>query len=523
MAKENKEIDREYEVVIIGAGIGGLTCGTLLAKNGMKTLIVEQHSKPGGYVSSYKRDGFTFDVPHLIPGCGKDGDVGKILSYLSIDKDIEFIETDPFVKFIYPEHTVRVPRDINEYERMLKKLFPKEFRIHDYFETLMKIWLETHRMPPVSLSESTISASFPTIFKYRNKTFKDLLDEYLNDPKLKAIVSTQCGFLGLPPSKIAACSMAIMLMAYHTGGAWYPRGGYQVLSDIFANGFKRYGGYLLLNKRVTKVLIENGSATGIELVDGRKIKAKYVISNADTRLTFLQLVGEEHLQQDFVEKIKSMELSMSGFVVHLGVDMELEELDLKYATIGYNPSYDTAEKKFMLAKNNDIPDADSMGFGLSVPSLKDPDSNLAPEGKHCLDIILFPVPYHYKNDWMTEEGKKRGEEYKKLKAQVAKELIKAAEKVIPNLSKHIEVKEIATPMTYERYTLSSEGAWYDIAQTPEQAGVNRLKVLPYRTQIDGLYLTGSSVSGSGMMANIISGFMTTNHLLGGKLLRILAR
>lgn len=496
-------MEKEYDAIVVGAGLGGLVCGTTLAKEGWSTLVLERHARPGGYCTSFVRKGFTFDIPECTGGCGPDGDVGKIISYLGLNKDIDFVEKDPFHKYIYPEHTIKVPVDVERYERELSQLFPSESGIHDYFETLEKMWHETHGW-----------GDTPTISRYRNKTFQNLLDDYLSDSKLKAIVSSAWGYVGLPPSMVDAVSLAIALVSYHDG-AYSPQGGYQKLADAFANGLKRDGGTLSLRTQVTKIIIEGGKAVGVALEDGTQIKAKHVISNADTKLTFLRLVGEEHLEKGFAQRIKNLKMSKSGFVVHLGVDMDLTDLDLKYGTIIYYPSYDIEQGFIAFEKNEIITDIDKKGFfGLSVPSLGDP--SLAPPGQHCLHILLL-APYHYKNDWMTEEGK-RGEGYKRLKEELADRLIKAAEKVIPDLSQHIVTRDVATPMTFERYTLSSEGAWYDAAVTPDQAGENRLGT---ETPIEGLYLAGASTMGGGTHAAIVSGFMTANLLTGWKSIHIL--
>ncbi len=509
-----KKLNEKYDAIIIEAGIGGLTCANLFAKNGLKTLVLEQHSRPGGYVTSYKRNGFTFDVPHVIGGIAPNGNIGRLLSYLGLDKNIEWVESDQFQKFIYPRHTLRVPLDIAKYERTLIELFPSESKgITKFFETLKRIWKESNKMP-FFLSKLRLvifPLEYPTIFKYRNKTLKDLLDEHFEDNELKAILSSLWGYLGSPPSKLSVLTYANMLMCFHLGGAGYPKGGFQKLADAFTDGLKNYGGDLKLNSMVVKVLIKDKKAIGIELRNGQKIKATYVISDADSRRTFLELVGEEYLNTKFVHRLKNMELSPSGFVVHLGVDMELEKYDLNYATIMYSPSYDAVEKAWKRYRENEFLDMNSTGFGLSVPSLKDHD--LAPKGKHCMDLMIMPAPYHYKNDWMTEQGK-RGEEYRRLKENIAEGLIKAAENVVPELSKHIVVKDISTPMTYERYTLSSEGAWYDMAQIPGQTGIKRLS---RKTEISGLYLTGASSFSGGMFGAISSGLLTADEILKGKL------
>ncbi len=509
-----------YDVVVIGAGIGGLTCGGILAKNGLSTLVVEQHSKPGGYVTSYKKGKFVFDVPHVISGLRKNSPVERVVSYLGLKNDIKFIESEPYQKFIYPEHTIRAYTNMERYISELVNAFPKEkANIHRYFETLTTIWnVVTFELPyqPRKLDYLRALVKWRVLTKY--KTYRNLLDKHFSDERLKSILSSQWEYLGLPASKISAIAMAMMLMTYHDGGAWYPRRGYEAMAEAFANGLKKHDGTLLLSTPVAKILIDDRRAVGVKLADGREIKARYIISNADTKLTFLRLVGEHHLSKKFAKKIRNIEPSVSGFVVHLGVKMELEKLDLKYGTVFYYPTYDNPERQFRQGVANKlVTDPDSIGLMLSVPSLKDPASKLAPDGHHCLDIQYMPAPYNYRNKWMTQPQGKRGALYKKLKEDFAKKLIKVAEKVIPDLSKHIVVRDIATPLTYERYTLSSGGGWYDATHTPEQFGWNRL---PAKTPIPGLYLTGAGTYPSaGMFGSIISGLLTADVILQGALTR----
>lgn len=516
MEPEKRELKDEYDALIIGAGIGGLTCGALLAKNGLKTLVVEQHSKPGGYVTSYKREGFVFDVPHVIAGCAKGAPIERIMSHLGLN--IEFVCCEPFQKFIYPDHTVRVYTNIERYKEELKRAFPAEKEnIDRYFQTLQRLWDDVtgtlpYRPRPWDWVRARLKC--PTTTKYDGKTFKDLLDDHFTNHQLKAMLGSPWEYLGLPSSRISATYMAIMLMSFHKGGAWYPKGGYQVMARGFAEGLQRQGGSLALRTAVAKILVENGVAMGVELSDGHRIKAKRVISNADTKLTFLKLLGEEHLPKKFAARIRSLEMSVSGFVVHLGVDMSLDQLDSDY--IFYYPDYETPEKLFQSGlKGEAILDPAAVGLLVSVATLRAPDSGLAPAGQHCLDLQYMPAPYRYKNNWMAGPDKTRGEEYKKLKRDFAKALIAAAERLIPDLSKHILAQDIATPLTYERYTLSSEGAWYDAACTPRQIGWHRLSA---KTPVPGLYLTGAGTyPGPGMFGAIVSGSLTADAILEGAL------
>lgn len=500
------------DVIIVGGGIGSLTCGSLLAKNGFHVVVLEQHSRPGGYVTSYKRSGFLFDVVHVLGGLRKGSPVERVFTYLGLDKKVQCIEIEKVFRFIYPDLTIDCYTDINKYEQGLLNSFPGERKaIHEYFETSRRIWseiLDSYYRPNL-LQIATYPFRFRNLVKYQDMTYQEFLDRFFKDRRLKEILGSGWGYLGLNNPRISALYMIGMFMSYHSGGAWYPRGGYQTMSDAFADCFKEYGGTLRLHAKGKKILIEKGRAVGVELEDGERIRAGHVVSNADTKKTFLKLVGEEYLSTAFSNRIKGLQQSVSGFVVHLGVRMELPP-ELNCGCNMYFKDYGTAEKYFRLAETNEMEtDPVEMGFGLSVSTMKDPA--LAPEGCHALDIIAMPAPYGFRETWMSENKEK----YNELKERTADTLITAAEKLIPELSKHIIVKDINTPLTYERYTSATEGGWYDVACTP---GQSLLKRLPARTPIKNLYLTGAKTfPGPGMFGAIQSGLFTADSILDRKL------
>lgn len=498
-----------YDVIIIGSGIGGLTSGALMAKHGRNVLILEQHSKPGGYVTSYTRQGFLFDVVHVIGGLKKGAPIQRIFSHLGVDRRIDFIEVEKVFRFIYPDRTVDFHSDPAAYEQELIRHFPHEARnIERYFRVQEKIWheiLDSDYNPNV-LQLMTYPIRFPNLVRYQNKTFEEFLTGFFKDAQIREVLGSGWGYLGLTNPRISALYMVGMCMSYHAGGAWHPRGGYQGLSDALADCFREQGGTLRLRSGVKKIIIEKNRAVGVELINGERIRAASVVSNADTKKTFLQLVGEEQTGSKFSDSVKALQQSVSGFVVHLGVKMDIAE-ELHCGCNMFFPAYGTAENNFRLAESGEIEmSPDRLGFGLSVSSLKDP--SLAPEGCHALDIIYMPAPYHFQNTWMS--GDKQA--YTTLKERISENLILAAERYIPGISKNIVVKDINTPLTYERYTAATEGGWYDMACTPGQSLLNRrLKRMP----IKGLYLTGAkNFPGPGMFGAIQSGLFTADGILG---------
>lgn len=500
----------KYDAVIIGAGLGGLTCGALLAKSGLKTLIIEQHSIPGGYCTSFKRKGFIFDsAVHFTEGLGEGGRFHQILKDLGVEKEIEVYKLDPLARYFFGDESFSVPADLNEYILMLSKKFPEEEKgISELFKTIERLGEESEKLPAQYNVWSILfhPLKYPLVLKYYNKTFADMLANFIKDAKLGSIISGGWGYVGLPPSKVSALQMAGYLYSAHIEGQNYLKGGTQVLANTLVKALRKYGGELQLGTKVTRIFVENNTATGVETAKGNKISAKYVVSNADARQTFLTLIGSEKLSSKFLNRLEQMKPSISLFQVFLGVDMNPREKGIIEHEILCYPSYDLDYEY-----NSDLQVESEETFGICIPTLLDP--SLAPENKHVISLIC-PIPYDYKENWETENGK-RGSSYEKLKGEAMHRLIKTAERIIPELSKHIVFSEAATPLTLERYTDNYKGAAYGWASTIGQSGLGRLQP---KTPIKNLYLAGHwTTPGGGTLTVALSGRNIAKVIIGAHL------
>ncbi|MBW1615685.1 MAG: NAD(P)/FAD-dependent oxidoreductase [Deltaproteobacteria bacterium] len=504
-------MDNNYDIIIIGAGVGGLTCGNLLAKEGFKVLILEQHFLPGGYCTSYKRKGYTFDVPVIIGNLRKGDNFRRLFEYIGVSDKIEFFEINKLAKIVGPDMSIDWHSDTYKLEyEFISKFSEERFAIRKFFREIRKIWdeIEEAHYKPNLLQKLTYPVRFPSLVKYRHYTLSRYLDKHFKNDKLKEFIGKEAITLGLDADRISALFYIGYIMSYSFGGIWYPKGGFQKISDAFANRFTEQGGVLKLKKKVKKILIKSGRAIGVELDDQKKIYAKYIISNADTKQTFLKLVGTQNLKSGFIKKINKLEQSVSGLVVKLGVDMELPDFS-DYAWIFSFSEYGSTKKILKLNADNKL-DLANYDFSIETSSFieqkKDPNHK-----NNVVSLVLLPVPYNYKDKWRCSNQK----EYEQLKTSIADTLIKKAERFIPNLSKHIVVRDISTPLTYERYTSAYEGGWYDLAATPKQALSNKMGP---KTSIRGLYLTGAkTILGSGLTAAIPAGLYTADTILKKKL------
>jgi prolycopene isomerase len=498
----------KWPVVVIGAGAGGLGAGATLAQNGVKTLVLEQHDKPGGYMTAFERGDYRFEVSlHMMDGLDENGTTRGALKKLGILDRVKPIKIEPIYRLVYPDLTLDVPSDLAAYRKVLGEKFPGSAEgINRLLDELLAIGSATEKLQKLQDQFFLLRwVKYPFVplmawdlIKNRNATLQEIGDRYIKDPKAKSTVFQLVNFLGLPASRASGAYFAIMWASYHKYGAYHFQGGSQAVSNALAQVIQEKGGEVRLNTRVKKILIQEGKAVGVETEKGQKIYADYVISNANGYSTYIDMVGEQNLSSKFVKYVKGLEPGISVTEVYLGLNLDLSKIGLGgIGEIFYNPDYDAeGQWKNNLAMKID----DKVSLGIALYSNTDP--TCAPPGKSVVVLTLI-TPYDWKNRWQSGEG---GEAYHNLKNQVADRMIAIAEKTIPGIRNAIEVMEVGSPLTMERYTLNYKGSFMGWAPTPAQSMLKRMR---FTGPIKNLYLAGSwSFPGGGQSASLISGQMT---------------
>lgn len=488
LEREKIKKEDEYDVIIVGSGIGGLSCGALLSKRGYKVLVLEQYYEVGGYCTSFKRKGFVFNAGvEDISGLWEKGPVTNLLKEIGLKKDDLFVKNR--IRYIFKGKNIEA-NNLEEFIKILINLFPNEKEsIYSFFDEAKKAYDECYKETTFGtpLPSELIVKVFgekelldypkenPHFYDWMNKSFKDKLDEYFKDEDLKQLLCALLGYVGTTPEETNASSALTAVISYYLYGGYFPKGGAQNFADSLKNIIENYGGKVLVRHKVDEILVDKGFVKGVRVKE-KVFKAPIVVANVNAKTTFLELIKEDKLDKNFVEYIKSLKMSPSVFLTFLGVDMDLSE----YPTL-----------------INNLDD----GFGLVINSNADP--SLAPKGKSSLTILTNARYFDF-----PERGTL---EYLKMKKDFAEKLIKKAERVIPNLSEKIIVQDEATPKTFERYTFMPEGAIYSFDQSK---GVKR----PYfKTPIKGLYLASASTfPGGGIEAVVISGMICANDICNWK-------
>jgi len=502
----------EYDAVIVGAGGGGLSAAARLSQAGKKVLVIEQHDKVGGYMTAFERDDYRFEVSlHAFDGLDPGAPNHSIFEKLDILDKVKPIRLDPMYRAYYPDFTLEVPADLGDYLKLLKEKFPHESDNIDKFnKTLTNIDKSYKAVYPFMVGEYGKGAlglitnfwRFLPFLKYMDASIQDLMDDHFEDQKLQAVICQLTGFLGASLDRISGLVFATMWNNYHRDGYYYFEGGSQSVSDALAEVIEENGGKILLDTRVSKIIIKDGMAQGVQTKDGQVYTSRYVVSNADARQTFFKLIGSEHLPEDYLAALKKMEPGITVFMVYLGLDHDYSKLFPKNVhEVILSVGYDTTESYSYMING----EFEKMPYAITIYSNVDPTA--APEGKTVLSITILS-DYDFKNGWYEDVSY---EKYDALKTEVAEAAIKRAEILMPGLSDHIEVMEVGSPRTMEHYTSNYRGSIVGWDFPPEQSMMNRL---PQETPIDNLYLSGAwTFPGGGQSAVIMSGLLAADKII----------
>jgi phytoene dehydrogenase-like protein len=433
------------KIAIIGAGMGGLVAGNLLAKRGHEVTLFESHSMPGGYTAGFRRKGFYFESGTL--SFESSPVVFSVMKELGVYDKIPF--TRQYSRFLTNTFDCSLYK-IDDWRKALYAAYPSEKANLDEYWVEVDKMLELFRALGKSRNFFQRIISFPKMAsfmrmyrKYERMTITEFTERYFDENSELFFLLKEMGYPDMSASIVAAALIAFI------DDYWTVKTGMQSWADVLAENYKNLGGELKLKSMVEKIITKDGTAVGV-VCNGKEYPADYVLSAGDYKKTFLKLLDDKSLlPEGFEKKVQDAAVSEGFFTVYLGLNLPGEKLrehmklphvmyyDLK---VGYD-LYDSNDKDFF----------EKCSLWLYSTSMFDEGN--APAGKSSL-MIQSPVPLHWMNNW----GDGDREEYKRLKNKAMKTLIQRASAVIPNLEKYIEFQDAATPLTYERYTHNTDGA-----------------------------------------------------------------
>ena len=459
----------QYDVIIVGAGIGGSACAALLARRGVKTLLVDKNAIPGGKAITMSKDGFRYELWPICSGPSLGSQFARILDELGMQEDVELLTPEQASALMYR------PQGSSRYQCRVASAVPTAEGPMGIVELLA---IQSHDLPEVArLFTDMTQMAAVEIDRLDDTTFAEFLSRYRLPQSLLSYLGLWSNIVFVVPVDLLAASEAVKTFQdFATGGAArYHGGGYGRVAEVFCAGVERYGGRVLLKTKVERICIEDGAAAGVETDRGR-FTAPIVVSNAGIQPTVLRLVGEQHFDRGFVSYVKGLVPSWGIMGIRYFLKRPFFEYPM-YLAFSDESYVDTT--RFLQMKAGHIPD-ELVVFNV-VPAAY--DRSLAPEGKQCalVGTLCSPDPdlAHAEALWA------------KLDDMVAR--------LWPGIEDAVDFKERygtkhVSALTRERVLPGQGGECIGLGQIVGQCGRHKP---PARAPLRGLFFVGCDAGGYG--------------------------
>ena len=503
-----------YDAIVIGSGMGGLSCAALLSELGWQVCVLEQHYTAGGYTHSFERQGYEWD-----PGVHYIGDVGaptrtrKMFDFLSGGR-LEWAPMDhEYDRFYIGDKVFSAVAGKQAFRDNLVRQFPDEA---DAIDRYLKL-LERSAAATTALGMERALKPWQRILLWPYLRWKkpawiyrsayDVLSELTNNPDLIAVLCGQWGDMGLPPKRSVFMMQAIIARHYLNGG-FYPVGGSWRIADSIIPKIQKSGGEVFTYASVERILVENGRATGVEMADGHRIDCDCVISTAGVYNTFGKLLPSDVVTGFGYDKcLPTVTPSFAFLGVYIGFTQTAEELDIPRTNFWIYPQsdFDAAVDAFADGDTDEFP-----VVYISFPSAKDPEYLDRHPGTATVEIVA-PAPYAWFEKWEGSTWGKRGEEYEALKGELGERLLEYLYEKLPQLRGKVDYYEVSTPQTTNWFAGYQFGELYGLDHTAERMKQNWLGP---RTRIEGLWLSGQDTLTCGVTGAMMSGMITVMAMIG---------
>jgi len=522
----------EYDVIVIGSGMGGLACGALNAKYGKSVMVLESHIKPGGSAHTFSRmhkgGKYSFEVgPSIFEGLDRPS-----LNPLRIIIDAleEKMPVDTYTGLGYwtPEGYWRFPvGSKSKFEDLIRErsenpdLAVEEWnnlraRLKTLGGSTMAVSLLNLRQDagflattagatPYALTHPDVFLDLPLTFDSLHKT----VDQIVTDPFLRNFIDTMCIFCGFPAKGAMTAHMLYILERFFEEGAAYavPLGGTIEIANTLVRGLEKFGGKLTTNAHVDEIMVENGRAVGVRLKNGKVIKAKQaVVSNATPFDTVRMLGTKQELPSGVQEWKDSLgKLPRHGAILHLFIAIDATDLDLSHIE---DPAHLIVQDW-----GRSLQDSQNL-CSFFIPSLLDP--SVCPPGKHVIHVYSSGGEPYEAWEKMTPGS----EEYEALKEKRSQVLWQAVERCIPDVRERAEFSIVGSPLAHEAFLRRDRGtygmAWAAGSSAPYAGLLQTILPFPFpnlKTPVDGLLRCGDSCfPGIGTPSAAASGAICANTM-----------
>lgn len=464
-----------YDVVIIGSGLGGLVCGSLLAREGRHVLVLERQARPGGCLQSYQRDGLSFDTGfHYVGGLAEGQPLHGVFSQLGL-MELPWVrlDADGFDRVTIGRQTFPLAEGYDRFADALSDYFPQERQALKQYTALMR--------------------HLPAFDEIGQVNAYDWLKSLFRDPLLINVLSGPAMKMELRRESLPLFTFAHGMSSY-IGSSWRLRGGGGLIVDALMNDINRLGGRVVCHADVNKLVERDGRIVAAQCTNGEVFEGDVFISDVHPQVTFGWLDESKLIKPTFRRRISMMENSIGMFTV---------SLVLKRGALPY-----FNHNKYVYSKPNVWTFyEDTDGIGGVMVSCRVPE-----EGNDARQIdLMTPMPWQRCQPWADTTVGRRGDSYERLKSGMAEECILLAERVVPGLRGMVEKCYTSTPLTYRDYTLTPCGSAYGVRKDCRNL---LMTTLAPRTPIPNLLLTGQSLMLHGVEGVTMTALQTCGELLG---------
>jgi all-trans-retinol 13,14-reductase len=523
---KQEKITGEYDVIIIGSGLGGLSTAAFLGKEGKRVLVLERHYTPGGFTHVFTRPGWEWDVGvHYVGEVHrKHTELYRLFDYVAEGKLKWEPMDDVYDKIYFGDELYDFPSGAEAFKAKMKTYFP-ETKDQQAIDKYVDLVYATQRSQKLFFAEKALP-SFLSFFlggRMRkealkgNKTTYETLRTITDNEKLIAVLTGQYGDYGLPP-KQSSFLMHAMLVKHYMNGGNYPVGGCAQFFDSIAPVIWRSGGAVYTNAEVKEIIVKNNKAIGVKMADGKELFAPTIISDAGIYNTYQKLLPEtsrKNIQSD--KFLKEVQPSVGHICLYIGINRPNSELKLgkaNYWVYPKNYDHDLNVEKFIADTEAEMP-----VVYISFPSSKDPEWDKRFPNKTTIEIITL-APYEWYKQWADKRWKKRGPEYDALKEKFSQRLLEALFQKHPELRGKIDYYELSTPLSTKHFANYEYGELYGIDHTTARYNQRFLKP---QTPVKNLYLTGQDTVSCGIGGALVAGMVTACAVTGKNLTKRLKK